>query len=372
MRTADVVDTALASMQELVPCEELCIGLLTGDPQEIEVHARSARGEGAKSVHTIDLRPEDLERLRHADGYVLDDTSADPPSYTRPLAMRGTTSFLTLPLGGAEALAGFVCFGQATARRFEEEDIQHVRQVCDQITVALANARLVAELDEFSWGTLRALARAIDAKSPWTAGHSERVTEMALRIAKILDLSERELDTLRRGGLLHDIGKIGVAAAILDKPGRLTDEEFASMRDHVIIGASILEPLTAFADALPIVLEHHEWFNGRGYPNGLKGDELTLHGRIYAVADVFDAVTSARPYRAGMPRERAIELIKEGSGRQFDPKIVDVFLQVMAAEEVGEPTDEATSRALPAPASRDVDDGEPSAPHVAALACQRL
>ena len=333
LHTADVVDTALASMRALVPCDELCIGLRTADLEEFEVHARSARGQIAKSVHNLDVRSEDLERLRRADGYVLDRMSAGSRSYTRPLAMRGTTSFLTLPLGSAEALAGFVCFGQATARGFDAEDVQHVRQVCDQIAVALANAKLVGELDESGWGALRALARAIDAKSPWTAGHSERVTALALQIAAALDLSEKELDALRRGGLLHDVGKIGVAPEILDKPGDLSEEEAAAMRDHVRIGASILEPLTAFADALPIVVQHHEWFNGRGYPNGLKGDELTLGARIFAVADVFDATTSARPYRPGMPREQSIQLIKGRSGQQFDPKIVDAFLQVMAAKE---------------------------------------
>ena len=186
LHTADVVDTALASMRALVPCDELCIGLRTADLEEFEVHARSARGQIAKSVHNLDVRSEDLERLRRADGYVLDRMSAGSRSYTRPLAMRGTTSFLTLPLGSAEALAGFVCFGQATARGFDAEDVQHVRQVCDQIAVALANAKLVGELDESGWGALRALARAIDAKSPWTAGHSERVTALALQIAAAL------------------------------------------------------------------------------------------------------------------------------------------------------------------------------------------
>jgi putative nucleotidyltransferase with HDIG domain len=327
----DVLGTALEGLRSLVRCEELGIALLEQERQA-RMYLRSAQDQSFSSAQVIELRSIDLDRLRGGDSFLLDGAAGGVPSYAAPLAARGSTSYLTLPLGKGEALTGFVCFGQGMARGFEEEDIQQVRQVCDQISVALANARLVDELDRFSWGTLRALARAIDAKSPWTAGHSERVTDLALRIGRRVGLSPRELDTLRRGGLLHDIGKIGVPAAVLDKPGRLSEQELLTMRDHVRIGASILEPLTAFGDALPIVTEHHEWFNGQGYPNGLKGDGISLSGRIFAVADVYDALTSSRPYRRGMPRWHAAALIEEGSGRQFDPAIVAVFLEVLADE----------------------------------------
>ena len=201
------------------------------------------------------------------------------------------------------------------------------------MAVALSNARLIEELDALNWGTLRALARAIDAKSPWTAGHSECVTEMAMKIGRVMGLGPTEMDVLHRGGLLHDVGKIGMPREILDKPGKLTEDEYRTMRDHVLMGARILEPISAFADALPIVLEHHEWYDGGGYPNGLAGEDLTLGGRIFAVADVFDAISSDRPYRAGMPRERVLEIITNGSGRQFDPKVVEAFLQVMGEDE---------------------------------------
>ena len=279
LHTNDVVDTALDSIRQLVACDEVCVGVDSGERPTFVVHARSAREAAGRAVVHPTVDDADLERLCQANGHVLDDAGSGMPSYARPLAKRGTSSFLTVPLRVGESLAGFVCFGQATARGFAAEDIQQVRQVCDQIAVALANAKLVEELDRFTWGTLRALARAIDAKSPWTAGHSERVTDMALKIAAHFPFSASELETLRRGGLLHDIGKIGVPAEILDKPGRLTDEEYTVMRDHVRIGGTILEPLTAFADALPIVWEHHEWVNGNGYPKGLTGEEMTLGGR---------------------------------------------------------------------------------------------
>jgi HD-GYP domain-containing protein (c-di-GMP phosphodiesterase class II) len=134
---------------------------------------------------------------------------------------------------------------------------------------------------------------------------------------------------MRRGGLLHDIGKIGTPVDILDKPGALTAEELQTMRDHVCLGAHILEPLPGFAEVLPMVLQHHEWVDGSGYPEGLAGDAISLDARILAVADCFDATVSDRPYRAAHSLEHVIEIIKEGSGRQYDPEVVQAFLKVI-------------------------------------------
>jgi putative nucleotidyltransferase with HDIG domain len=188
------------------------------------------------------------------------------------------------------------------------------------------------KLDRLNWGTLTALARAIDAKSPWTAGHSERVTQLALEMGQHLGFTQESLDLLNRAGLLHDIGKIATPAEILDKPGRLTDEERRIICQHPEKGERILEPIEDFAAIVPIAMQHHERFDGKGYPAGLAGEEITLGARILAVADVFDAVTSERPYRKGMPFEKAIGIIKEGAGTQFDPKIVEVFLAIMNRE----------------------------------------
>jgi putative nucleotidyltransferase with HDIG domain len=201
------------------------------------------------------------------------------------------------------------------------------------VAVALSNVRLLERLDQLNLGTLTALARAIDAKSAWTAGHSERVTQVALSIGRAFGLPENELEVLQRGGLLHDIGKIATPPSILDKPGKLEPEEMRVMQDHVRAGARILEPITGFADILPIVLHHHEWFNGSGYPAGLKGEQISLHGRIYAVADVYDALSSDRPYRAGWERKRVLDYIREKAGTQFDPVVVEVFLKLMESSQ---------------------------------------
>jgi len=163
-------------------------------------------------------------------------------------------------------------------------------------------------------------------------GHSERVTQLGLKIGRVLGLTEDEMDILRRAGLLHDIGKLGIPRHILDKEGKLTQEEEKAMREHVRLGVRILEPIAAYADVVPVVLHHHENFNGEGYPDGLAGKAISLGARIFAVADTFDALTSNRPYRQALNREQSIEMIKQGLGSRYDPDIVQAFLEVMAQE----------------------------------------
>ena len=240
--------------------------------------------------------------------------------------------FLVVPIWVEERLSALLILGHATSSPWTEEDAENARKLGDQFAVALANSRLVDQLHQLQWGTLTALARAIDAKSPWTLGHSERVTKHAVDIATAMGLPPKELDIIRRGCLLHDVGKIGTPVSILDKVGRLTPEETKIMQEHVTIGRRILEPIPGLAESMPIVLQHHEWINGGGYPFGLAGEEIHLHSRIAAVADCFDALVSDRPYRKGMPVDRAMQIIREGIGTQFDPKIVEVFERIASGE----------------------------------------
>jgi len=188
-------------------------------------------------------------------------------------------------------------------------------------------------LESLSWGTLKALARAIDTKSAWTAGHSERVTRLALRIGRELTLSDSDLVALQRGGLLHDIGKIGTPPHILDKPGLLSADELQVMREHPASGVRILEPIPDFKAALPIVGQHHECFDGSGYPLGLKGNEIDLKARILSVADCYDALVSDRPYRKGLREDEVIRMIRAGARTRYDPSVVEAFARVMAPEE---------------------------------------
>ena len=188
---------------------------------------------------------------------------------------------------------------------------------------------LFDELEDLSWSTITTLARTIDAKSHWTAGHSERVAAMAVEIARTLGLPKDELERLYRGGLLHDIGKIGIPMRLIDKQGRLTDEEKDIMESHVAIGARILEPLKPLADVVPLVLYHHERIDGLGYPEGLVGTEIPYLARILSVADTFDALRSDRPYRAAASVEEGIRVVVAHSGTQLDSEVIEAFVEVM-------------------------------------------
>lgn len=174
------------------------------------------------------------------------------------------------------------------------------------------------------------LAAALDARDPYTAGHSLRVADYAVTIGKRAGLCAYDLDQLRKTALLHDIGKIGVQDSVLLKDGKLTDEEFDQIKKHPEMGESILrqvEPADAMRPYLPGVRSHHERFDGRGYPDGLEGYHIPLFGRIIAVADAFDAMTSDRPYRKGMPKVKAISILEEGRGTQWDPQLATLFIE---------------------------------------------
>lgn len=189
---------------------------------------------------------------------------------------------------------------------------------------------LQQQLDQLNWETLTAFARTIDAVSPWTAGHSERVTLGALEIGRRLGLPAEELELLHRGGLLHDIGKVGVPASILDKPGQLEVAEYEQIKLHPTIGARILAPIGALQRALPLVLHHHELLDGSGYPDGLRGEQIPPLVRILTVADVFDALVSERPYRAAWPVDQAIAYLRQNAGTKFDAAAVEVLAAATA------------------------------------------
>jgi len=169
----------------------------------------------------------------------------------------------------------------------------------------------------------------LDLRDRETEGHTQRVTEMALKLAEKLGMSGIEMTDLRRGALLHDIGKMGVPDAILLKPGHLSESEWEWMRKHPNYAFEMLSPIPYLKHALDIPYYHHEKWNGTGYPLGLKGEAIPLSARLFAIVDVFDALTSDRPYRAAWPREKVFRYIQEQSGISFDPQIATVFLKDM-------------------------------------------
>ena len=186
--------------------------------------------------------------------------------------------------------------------------------------------------------TIRTLAAAIDAKDPYTRGHSERVSSYSMAIARHLGLTQDEVFRVRTAAILHDVGKLGIRDGILNKPGGLTDEEYAVMRQHTAIGAQIMEPIRMLKDIIPGIRNHHEAWDGTGYPDRLAGDQVPLVARIIGVADTFDAMTTNRPYQEAKTLDFVLARMRAMSGNKFDPKVVDALLAAVAAGDVTPPS----------------------------------
>jgi len=199
---------------------------------------------------------------------------------------------------------------------------------------AMANFQLYRDLRRSYLEAIRGLANAIEARDKYTAGHTDRVSRLAEMIARHLGWNEARIFDLQMGCTLHDIGKIGVPDSILNKPSALTEEERAFMRSHPEVGLRIIRGIELFKPAVPFIKAHHEWYDGTGYPKGLRGEEIPIEGRLLAVADTFDAIMSDRPYRNGNSLAVAVSELVKFRGRQFDPDIVDAFLEILKAGEV--------------------------------------
>ncbi len=195
------------------------------------------------------------------------------------------------------------------------------------------SAGALADMEEFYLEMVKTLARAVDSKDSYTHEHSERASVKARRLAARLGVEEPAARYVEYAALLHDIGKIGIDEAILLKPGKLTPEEYEVMKKHPIIGHQILSPVKYLGPVAEMVLYHQEWYNGQGYPEGLSGDRIPIGARIVAVIDAWDAMTSDRPYRKALSRDIAISELKRGAGTQFDPMVVEAFLEIEAGLE---------------------------------------
>lgn len=210
-----------------------------------------------------------------------------------------------------------------------EEEIEayhnHMEELVEERTAKLQQA--YRTLKKSHLDSVKVLAEAIDAKDPYTRGHSDRVKRMSLAIAKKMGFSEERLENLEYGALLHDIGKIGIKDEVLQKQAPLSSEEYQYIREHPLIGVKIVEGVEFFKDKIPMIRHHHEHYDGRGYPDGLAGEAIPLEARIISLPDAFDAMTSARPHRGVMPLQGVLAELEKCRGRQFDPKMLEIFLR---------------------------------------------
>ncbi len=280
-------------------------------------------------VTTSDLLDEEARAIM-AHEVVLSDASLSPFIPQERLEDTGVRSVLLVPISSRDKMLGLMAlFFTSEREELESEDHNLIKAIAGQAAVAMQNASLYEDLEMSYFSTVRALARAIEVKDPYTYGHSERVTDYAVVIAREMGIDDWDMRNIKYAAALHDIGKLGIAGQILNKPGALTEEEFLHVKTHPQMGDSIMEPVSFLREPREIILHHHERFDGNGYPDGLKGEEIPLGARILAVADSFEAMMSDRPYRKALDLHHAITEIRTNSGTQFDPEVVQAFVRAL-------------------------------------------
>ena len=251
--------------------------------------------------------------------WVITDAAPDPAAELVTRIRKAHPLARPLYLGAREGT------GDGLAAFTIEDMLSTIQRLSADLDVERNRSRLLDNLRKNVVTMVDSLARALEDRDPYTAGHSARVSAFSVVIGKGLGLSEFDLEVLRHGAVLHDIGKIAVRQDVLHKPGRLTQEEYEHIKSHPVVGREILEPIEDFKPMLDIVYYHHERIDGKGYPEGLAGDRIPLFAQIGAVADTYDAMTSDRPYRLGMHPERALAIMAQIAGTQLNAEFVDIL-----------------------------------------------
>jgi putative nucleotidyltransferase with HDIG domain len=275
----------------------------------------------------VDLVPQALEI--EPDLAILMLTAVNDATSAALCMQRGAMDYLTKPIELAD-------LGRAVQRALKRREMQLENRELNQWLkeeVSTRTAELQRErhrLERVSTATLEALVNALEAKDPYLRGHSARVADLSANIAAELQLPEEEVERVRMAGRLHDLGKIGTREHVVNKEGPLTPEEFEHVKQHVIIGAQILAPLTHLGDVVSMVRSHHERWDGTGYPEGLRGEEIPIGGRIIAAAEVFDALTTSRPYQDKMTPEQAVERLADLADSVLDPKVFEALTGIVA------------------------------------------
>jgi HD-GYP domain-containing protein (c-di-GMP phosphodiesterase class II) len=285
-------------------------------------------GRAALFNEPLILNPDSIEKMT--------------PSFKALLHTEGFKGYMAMPVMASEKVKGVIELMDEDAIALHPDEMQYLRIACNLggMTISKAENRIAIENAKFdlekAYGeTLEAWVRAMELRDKYTAGHNQRVTEMSLRLAAKLGISNEMLLHITRGALLHDIGKLAISDKILLKTGPLDDKERKIIRQHPKFAYQLLKPIKYLEHAIDIPYCHHEMWNGEGYPQGLKEEEIPLNARIFSVVDVWDALITDRPYREAWPKEEALDYIEAKSGIEFDPMIVDAFIEIINSEGTG-------------------------------------
>jgi hypothetical protein len=319
------------ALERLMTCLPTCGAALqflpVADPSDVTYKARVQ----AELLALGDC-PVDNERFSQLIAYLELNSGCGPFVANKDITGRDDWPYpeikqlILVPLAETEKLFGWLAlFNHVDGHEFGSIEASLLSSVGVILGIHCGNRDLYRLQDEFLASVVRAMTSAIDAKDPYTCGHSDRVARIAVRLAQQMNFSTDELANIYMAGLLHDVGKIGIDDQVLRKHGKLTTEEFEHIKEHPDLGCKILADLRPLADVLPAVRHHHEQWDGRGYPAKLAGEDIPLIARIVAVADAYDAMVSDRPYRQGMPVEKVEEIFAKGAGQQWDKRVIDAY-----------------------------------------------
>ena len=312
-----VYQTIVEMASKLLMVQESSFGILE------EGYLKVKRAIGVKE-RNIPISGTILESILKTKIYYLAALGEINPHTGLPLSY----PFMSIPFVIKDEVFGLLSLAnKVDGSSFTDDDISLALTLVNKTTLRIENNALYEIVYNNLVSSLKALVISIEARDPYTRDHSERVTTYALQIAEVLNLCEEDKDAIKFGGYLHDIGKIGVRDGILLKPGPLNEEEEADIRLHPVIGDNIVKPLMFFPKEREIIRHHHEYYNGKGYPDGLAGEQIPIIARILSVADSYDAMTSTRPYRKALSHDQALMEIKECTHYQFDDQVVQAFFQ---------------------------------------------
>jgi HD-GYP domain-containing protein (c-di-GMP phosphodiesterase class II) len=323
---AQFLTEACLELQQTMGLRWMALQLIAGEPRLHELAGRVfAAGNVGCDLATLALVGQQLMLRQREDGVptVIDDTSA--------VGIPGLTSaartLLVVPLIRDERHLGILYGGdKLDGGQISSIDSKLCNSLANSLSIFLDNTMLYEDMQAMFIGTLHALTSAIDAKDSYTHGHSERVATVSRLLGHAAGLDGALAERVYLSGLVHDVGKIGVPEAVLRKASKLTDDEFGLIKMHPQVGARILADIRQMQDLIPGVLHHHERWDGRGYPHGLKGEAIPLFGRLICLADSFDAMSSNRTYRGALPHDHVLGEIRRCAGAQFDPQLAQIFL----------------------------------------------
>ncbi|MCK4244279.1 MAG: HD domain-containing protein [Candidatus Omnitrophica bacterium] len=333
LKTSRVLSQTMDAVTDVMKADAVTIRLLSRDKKRLVLKA----GKGIVKEHRLGKRS-----IRADDGVAGETLSKNRPTisgnilkdkrytYFPWLKREKLRSLLCVPLTFKDRRIGVLSIYNKKPSFYKKEDRETVTMFANQATIALENARLFEELHKNYLSTIKTLAAIIDLKDKYTRGHSEKVSYYSLLMAKELGLSQRRQELIQYAAFLHDIGKVGINLAILQKPGPLNAREWVVIHQHPLNGSAVIKQLGFLRELVPIILHHHERYDGKGYPAKKKNNEIPLGARILAVADAFDAMTSTRAYRPALSKKKAIEELERNKGTQFDPLVVDAFLSAIA------------------------------------------